>query len=117
MNCEAFETSMNAARQHLCAGDARAAFAQLERAHVLGQGRFVPQLRSHRRLHLGMLRVAWARKDGREPRGQLLRIALVPIGHLTGRLPQGNTGAANLSAFRAMPIAPDLPRLIDKGQR
>ena len=113
MNREAFEAIMAAARQQLSAGDVSAAFAQLERAHVIGQGRFVPHLRSH----LGMLRVAWILKDGRELRGQLLRIALVPIGHLTGRLPPGNTGGANVSALRAMPIAPDLQCLIDKGQR
>jgi hypothetical protein len=30
-----------------------------------------------------------------------------------GLVPQGNTGGANVSAFRRMPMAPDLQRLID----
>ena len=30
-----------------------------------------------------------------------------------GLVPHGNTGGANVSAFRRMPIAPDLQRLID----
>jgi hypothetical protein len=45
--------------------------------------------------------------------GQVLRIALVPLGHLLGRLPRGNTGAANVSAFAPMAIAPDIERLLD----
>ena len=104
---------MQAARDLLARGDAHAAFAQLERAHVLGQTRFVP----HLRVHLRMLRVGWRQRDGREVLGQLLRIALVPVGHLTRRLPLGNTGGANVSAFRPMPVPPELQRLVDDRRR
>jgi hypothetical protein len=109
---EAFEKAIASARGLLAAGDARAAFAQLERAHVLGQTRFGP----HLRVHLGMLRAGWQLRDGPEVLGQLMRLALVPVGHLTGRLPIGNTGGANVSAFTPMPIAPELQRLIDEGR-
>ena len=91
------------------AGDAAAAFASLERAHVLGQREFGP----HLRVHLRMLSIAMSMRDWREVRGQVLRIALVPIGHLLARLPRGNTGAANVSAFAPMTIPPDIERLLD----
>ena len=44
--------------------------------------------------------------------GQLFRLALVPLGHLTGRLPAGNPGRATVSAFRPMPVRADLRALI-----
>lgn len=103
---------MEAAHGLLHRGDAHGAFAQLERAHVLGQTRFGP----HLRVHLGMLRAGWMLRDGREVAGQLMRLALVPAGHLSGRLPIGNTGGANVSAFTPMPIPPELQRLIDEGR-
>ena len=79
---------------------------------MLGQTDFGP----HLRVHLGMLRVAWLLRDGRELRGQLMRLVLTPIGHLSGRLPLGNTGASNVSAFAPMAIPPDVEVLLrDEG--
>lgn len=97
-----------AGAQGLAAGDAAAALQSLERAHVLGQNDFGP----HLRVHLRMLHVGWRSRDWHEVRGQVLRIALVPLGHLLGRLPRGNTGAASVSAFAPMAIAPDIERLL-----
>jgi hypothetical protein len=105
----AFEAALSQASQRLAAGDAAAAMESLERAHVLGQSDFGP----HLRVHLRMLRFGFTLRDWREVRGQVLRIALVPVGHLLGRLPRGNTGAANVSAFAPMAIAPDIERLLD----
>jgi hypothetical protein len=110
---EAFETAMAEARVHKAAGDARSAFAALERAHVLGQLDIVP----HLRVHWQMLRVGWSAGDRREVAGQVIRIALVPVGHLIGRLPVGNTGGANVSAFKPMAIPPELERLIEDRDR
>lgn len=101
------------AARHRAAGDAKSAFSALERAHVLGQLDFVP----HLRVHWQMLRAGWAAADRREVIGQLMRIALVPIGHLVGRLPVGNTGGANVSAFKPMAISPELERLIEERDR
>lgn len=109
LRMEAFEAAMVEAAQHRVAGDAKSAFAALERAHVLGQIHIVP----HLRVHWHMLRVGWSAGDWREVSGQLMRIALVPVGHLFGRLPVGNTGGANVSAFKSMDIAPELERLIE----
>lgn len=105
----AFDEAMGEASRQVGEGDAAGAFRSLERAHVLGQSRFGP----HVRVHVAMLRVAWSRRDGREISGQCLRLALVPLGHLVGRLPLGNTGGANVSAFAPMPIPPDLERLMN----
>ena len=105
----AFEAALAESSLRWAAGDAAAAFATLELAHVLGQRDFGP----HLKVHLRMLSIALAVRDWREVRGQVLRIALVPIGHLLARLPRGNTGAANVSAFAPMAIPPDIERLLD----
>jgi hypothetical protein len=44
----------------------------------------------------------------------LFRLALVPLGSLTGRVPVGNTGRARISAFKPMPIPSDLEALISQ---
>lgn len=85
-------------------GDARASWRALERAHILAQ----PTLRDHLRVHLIMLRHALRTQDPGEAIGQMLRILLAPLGALTGRIPSGNTGGSNISAFMPMPIPSDL---------
>ena len=85
------------------------ALESLERAHVLSQSDFGP----HLKVHLRMLHVGFTSHDWREVRGQVLRITLVPVGHLLGRLPRGNTGGENVSAFAPMAIAPDIERLLN----
>lgn len=64
-----------------------------------------------------MLRYAVSRKDWAEAGGQLARLALVPVGHLLGRLPAGNIGRATVNAFRPMPIPPDIRELIAFARR
>ncbi|WP_326541161.1 DUF3703 domain-containing protein [Pseudorhodoferax sp.] len=105
----AFADALQQARRLRLAGQGRAAMAALERAHVLGQARFG----WHLRVHGQMLALACAGRDGREAAGQLLRIVLTPVGHLTGRLPPGNIGSSRVSAFQPMPVPPDLQRLLD----
>ena len=61
---------------------------------------------------LWMLRVGWRRGDMREVAGQLLRLVLTPLGHLTGRLPTGNTGGSNVSTFASLPVPADLQKLL-----
>ncbi len=105
----AFEAALVTAGELLARGDAAAALSALERAHVLGQADFF----QHLRVHLRMLRLAINARDGREVRGQVLRIALVPLGHAFGRLPRGNTGRSNVSPFAPMPVSSDLAQLLD----
>jgi len=107
---EAFEAAVVASDLRFRAGDLRSAFVLLERAHVLGQRHFGRHMLVHRR----MLRVAWVGRDWREIRGQLSRLVLTPLGHLTGRLPVGNTGGSNVSAFATMPVPSELQALLDE---
>ena len=109
----AFEAALSEAKHRLAEGDAAAALQALERAHVLGQTDLGPHLRAH----LRMLHVGFRSSNWREVRGQIMRIALVPIGHLFGRLPRGNTGRSNVSAFTPMPIPPDVERLLDNQEK
>jgi len=106
---EAYDTAIASARRLLSSAEPKAAFALLERAHVLGQRDYG----RHWRVHVLMLRAAWAMGNAREVRGQLVRLALTPLGHLTRRLPLGNTGGSNVSAFVPMDIPPDLRRLLE----
>ena len=84
----------------------------LEAAHVLGQTRFEP----HWRVHVAMLRLAWRTADRKEILGQAMRLALVPVGHVVHRLPLGNPGRSNVSAFVPMPIRADIAQIIARAQ-
>ncbi|RYY38006.1 MAG: DUF3703 domain-containing protein [Sphingomonadales bacterium] len=94
-------------------GDSGAAWWALERAHILSQ----PDLPMHLRVHWTMLGYAVRQRDLREVAGQTLRLALAPIGTLTGRIPVGNMGRSNVSAFEAMPIPADLSVAIEAEPR
>lgn len=82
----------------------------LEAAHVLGQ----PSMALHWRSHTTMLRYAIQQRDLSEVQGQLLRLALVPLGHALARLPAGNVGRADVNAFKPMEPDPVLRALIDQ---
>lgn len=81
-------------------GDVEAAWEALKTIHILSQRIVGPHWSSH----VAMLRFALAQHDWREIAGQLLRLALVPLGNATGRLPVGNHGRARASPFAPMPI-------------
>lgn len=109
----AFAAEMRSVDHAFARDDLVSAFMHLERAHVLGQWHVGP----HVLAHLGMLRIGWRRRDLREIVGQLLRIPGGAIGSAMGRVPRGNTGGARVSAFRKMPIPPDLRELLQLDQR
>lgn len=66
------------------------------------------------RVHWLMLFYAVRLRDAHEILGQIMRLALAPIGALAGRVPVGNTGRSNVSAFAPMPIPEDLRPLLAK---
>lgn len=105
---EAFENTIREASDAMNSGAYDYGLSRLERAHVLGQTR----VRRHLRVHVLMLVIAWRRRDIQECLAQCLRIVLVPIGHLTGRIPPGNPGTGRVSAFASMPIDPNLAELL-----
>lgn len=91
------------------AGRMDQAWLHLERAHIAAQLKLVPHCQSHWR----MLKLAMKVRDWREASGQIIRLGLAPFGNLTGRLPIGNTGRANVSAFASMEIPPDLQTILN----
>ena len=99
----AFERRLADGYAALQSNDAPRSYALFEQAHVIGQ----PRTRLHVRSHVALLRWGWRLGDWREVAGQLLRL---PAAALFTRvwMPKGNTGGANVSAFRSMPIPADL---------
>jgi len=93
--------------------DTESAWRYLQAAHIAGQEMFKPHLETHAR----MLALACRTRDWSEAAGQLLRLVLVPLGHLTGRLPLGNPGRATVTAFTPLPVPPALQALIDEAGR
>jgi len=87
-------------------------FAHLERAHVLGQ----ESTREHVRVHWRMLLWAWRHRDARELFGQLFRISGAATKTFIGLVPTGNTGGANVSPIRPMPLDPELAAIIEKAR-
>ena len=104
----AYQQALAIARAAEARGELDTAFSALERAHVLGQ-RF---LRPHIVTHWGMLRIGWRRRDARELRGQIGRLAATLPGWLSGWVPKGNTGGANVSPLKPMPLPADLQPLL-----
>lgn len=90
------------------ASDASVSFAHLERAHILSQY----STRDHVRVHYAMLRWGVAQRSGREVAGQVVRIIAAATKTAFGWIPVGNTGGANVSPIKPMPVPDDLARII-----
>jgi hypothetical protein len=105
---DAWTAELAEARAENARGDLAREWQHLERAHILSQ----PMAGAHVRTHLAMLSYAWRRRDTREVLGQLFRLLVAAPGSWTGRYPLGNTGGADVSAFRPMPVPDDLRGLL-----
>src|SRR4249920_658256 len=83
----------------------------LSRAHILSQRHTWP----HIRVHLLILRAGVEARDAREVLGQLTRVVAAA---LFSRIwvPIGNTGLADVSAVRPMPVPEDLRALLGAGE-
>ncbi|HAJ46648.1 MAG TPA: hypothetical protein DCL54_08720 [Alphaproteobacteria bacterium] len=104
-----YKVEMAASHEAEHAGDIAAAITHLERAHILGQRFLLPHLATHWR----MLALARAAQNGPETRGQILRLVAAIPGYVFGWVPVGNTGSANVSAVKPMPVPPDLAPYFD----
>jgi Protein of unknown function (DUF3703) len=105
-----FKEELDRARERRAAGDIAGAWSALERSHILSQSRVGLHLRSH----WEMLVLAWATRDGREVRGQLLRLLLAGPASAMNRAPLGNTGRASVGVFTPMPISPELRTKLER---
>jgi hypothetical protein len=98
-----------AAHAATAAADSDRAFHHLARAHILSQR----DTWQHVRIHWLMLKLGASLGDWREVAGQVSRMLAAT---LFSRIwvPIGNTGRANVSAMKPMPIPPDLLELMEK---
>jgi hypothetical protein len=104
---EALRRELAASRELELRDSLDAAFAHLERAHILSQ-RYAF---AHAAVHVRMLRLGWKRRSAREVLGQATRtVAALLFSRIW--VPVGNTGGANVSALRPMPLPDDLRLLL-----
>ena len=89
--------------------DRELAWGHLERAHILSQRYFT----RHWRTHWLMLRLAREDRNRVEVRGQIRRLAAVPLGWAGGWVPKGNTGGANVHPLKPMPVEGDLAEALE----
>ena len=106
------DAEIEKAADFLKTGDSASAFHHLERAHILGQAATI----EHTRVHWLMLKVGWRRRDFREIFGQLFRLVGASTKTPLGIYPTGNTGGANVSPFKPMPIPEDLRKIITEAR-
>ncbi|MCW9029506.1 MAG: DUF3703 domain-containing protein [Kangiella sp.] len=99
----AFAKELNQGKLLFYKGNLDLSFYHFERAHILSQ----PFYGRHVKSHWWMFRVGVNRLDLREIAGQIIRI-IGSAGSLIGKYPVGNTGGANVSPFKPMPIPEDL---------
>jgi hypothetical protein len=109
---DAWGEEFAAARAARSRADVVGEWKSLERAHILSQ----PMAGLHLRTHVAMLGYAWRRRDRHEVVGQLFRLVVAAPGSLTGRYPVGNTGGADVSAFRPMAIPEDLQAVLEQAK-
>ncbi len=98
------DAELNEAAIAAAAGRADRSFEHLERAHVLGQASTF----HHVRVHVRMLAWAIRQRDLREALGQVFRIIGAATKTVFGLVPVGNTGGANVSPVKPMPVPADL---------
>ena len=97
--------ALEASRRGDCAG----AFHHLERAHILSQRLTL----RHVQVHWLMLKHGILTRNRREIFGQSVRIIAAAVFSRVW-VPLGNTGGANVSAMRPMPVPEDLRHLLER---
>lgn len=94
-------------------GDISTEFHHLENAHVLGQ-------RStwlHVKVHLLMMLWGFRNHSIKEVLGQIFRTVGAATKTAIGLIPDGNTGGANISPFKPLPLSPEHAAVISQAQR
>lgn len=93
-------------------GSTDAEFEHLENAHVLGQ----ESTYWHTKVHGLMLLWGFRNLSLKEILGQLFRIIGAATMTAIGFVPQGNTGGANVSPFRPMPLKSEHQEIIEQAK-
>ncbi len=107
---KAYEAELSAANTATVAGQVEVAFHHLERAHILSQRHTSEHVHVHwLMLCLGASVGAW-----REVIGQSARIVAAAVFSRIW-VPIGNTGRANVSAIKPMPVPDDLRSVLENG--
>ena len=107
---EYVDAEIDKASSFVKSNDLTNAFRHLERAHVIGQTVTI----EHTRVHWLMLKIGWKKRDVREIFGQVFRIIGASTKTPLGVYPTGNTGGANVSPFKPLPVPDDLQKIIEK---
>lgn len=92
------------------AGKLQAAWAHLERAHIIGQR--YPM--THNYVHWKMLQFGFCIKSGKEVLGQIPRLLMGGIKSFVGKVPVGKPGGANVPPLKSFPIAADIQEIFSK---
>lgn len=101
---KAYDNELALYHRAIDADERRKAWAHLERAHILSQR----YLTRHWRTHWLMLRMARQDRCAAEVRGQIRRLAAVPLGWIGGWVPKGNTGGSDVHPLKPMVVTDDL---------
>jgi hypothetical protein len=107
---EVVNQELRLAAQFEAVKDPAQAFYHLERAHILGQY----NTRLHVLVHWRMFIWGLKHNDKREIIGQVLRLVAAATKTAFGLIPEGNSGGANISPFKSMPIPDDLKAILAK---
>ena len=107
------EAELTLARVARISGHYTNEFMHLENAHVLGQ----PVTFLHVKVHCLMLMWAVRQKNPHEIFGQLFRIIGAATKTGIGLVPRGNTGGANISPFKALPLKPSHAAIITSARK
>lgn len=92
---------MNEYQLALAQGEHEKAFSILEDAHVIGQ----QSTYYHCLVHYRMLRHGLRYRDFKEVFGQVVRLVGAFTKTAIGLVPTGNTGGANISPFKRLPVS------------
>ena len=93
-------------------GNIIAEFECLENAHILGQ----ESTYWHVKVHILMFMWACRNFKSKELLGQVFRIVGAVTKTVFGLVPQGNTGGANVSPFKVMPVKPEYEAIINSAK-
>ena len=104
------EQKINQYHLALAQGERKKAFSMLEDAHVIGQ----QSTFFHCLVHYKMLRHGLHYRDVREVFGQVVRLIGAFTKTAIGLVPVGNTGGANVSPFKRLPVSKAIQAVLDE---